>query len=151
MARPWASSDRRSAILLALSAALALCALAAAGCQGRRDVLGKVSGKVSFQGQPLTEGLVVFANEEKGVHITAPIGPGGVYTVRMAQGEGLPLGTYQVAIAPPVVDLPVGMVKPPAAPRQYSEIPAKYRQAATSELTLNVQPGANTLDVDMQH
>jgi hypothetical protein len=150
MATTSPSSRRFSAVSAWLLAAAALGALGGIGCGGSGPALGKVSGKVSFQGKPLTEGTITFASQEKGPTITAKIGPDGAYRVKTAKGEGLPPGRYEAWISPPVVELPVGMVKEMPKPREYPEIPAKYRQARTSGLTLTVEQGDNTLDVDMQ-
>lgn len=131
------------------TAALACLTLATLGC-GRGEVLGKVSGQVKFQGQPVTEGVILFSNAEKGVHITADLNKDGRYVVEMAKGYGLPLGDYQVTISPPLPDTPpVGPI-PKVKVKEYPDIPPKYRRAETSGLTMTVRAGENPFDVDMQ-
>ncbi len=134
----------------ALPVALVLLGLCLTGCGGPREILGKVSGKVTFQGEPVSEGLVIFSNTDKGVYMTAKLGPDGSYAVKMAEGSGLPLGTYQVSITPPLVEVPLGPMLTPPKPRAFPNIPPKYRRNETSGLTLTVEQGDNTFDVDME-
>lgn len=139
----------RRLILRAGATILGCVALAAVGC-GRGEVLGKVSGQVKFRGRPVTEGVIVFSNAEKGVHITADLNREGRYIVEMAKGYGLPLGDYQVTINPPLPDTPpVGPI-PKVKVKEYPDIPVKYRRAETSGLTLTVQAGENPFDVDLR-
>ena len=125
-----------------------LLATAPTGC-GKSEVLGKVSGKVTFQGEPVSKGLVLLANAEKGVHVMAELRGDGTFDVETADGFGLPPGTYQVAITPPRIEFPIDPTGAPPVIREYPNIPAKYRDAATSGLTIAVEEGENRLDVDM--
>ncbi len=124
---------------------LAACVL---GCS-QKEKLGAVSGKVTFKGQPLTEGLVMFSNPAKGIYMTAPLDEQGQYKVVMAKGAGLPPGDYQVSVNPLVVDAPMGagpmLPPPPACPN----IPMRYRDYKTSGLTLTVMEEGSTLNIDM--
>ncbi|MEA1951450.1 MAG: carboxypeptidase-like regulatory domain-containing protein [Planctomycetota bacterium] len=132
-----------------VSSVLACLILAAClpGCN-KGEKLGAVSGKVTFKGQPLTEGVVMFVNKAKGVHMTAPLDAEGRYKVVMAKGAGLPPGEYLVTVNPPVLDAPMGagFMKVP----EYPNIPHKYRNARTSGLTLTVTEEGSKLDIDMQ-
>ncbi|MCS7303548.1 MAG: carboxypeptidase-like regulatory domain-containing protein [Thermoguttaceae bacterium] len=119
------------------------------GC-GSGQKLGRVHGKVTFQGQPVSEGIVCFSNREKGIFLTAKLNPDGTYELVTAQGRGLPLGSYQVAINPPLVDAPLGPALGPPKLPSYPNIPEKYRKPETSGLTLTVQEGDNVFNVDMQ-
>jgi hypothetical protein len=115
------------------------------GCRPRVE-RGRISGKVTYESQPVPEGLVLFSNVEKGIHMTASLKAGGVYEIITAEGKGLPLGTYQVCVCPPL-NQPTN--DPNARLKTYANIPAKYSRFETSGLTLNVQSGQNTLDVAM--
>jgi hypothetical protein len=126
-----------------------LAALVSAGC-GRGPVLGRVSGKVTFQGQPVPEGIVLFRNKEKAVYMTANLKPDGTYEVRRAEGKGLPPGGYEVMIQPPMEDAPMGPALEPPKLKPYPNIPAKYRSYESSGLTLTVKEGDNVLDVEMR-
>jgi hypothetical protein len=127
--------------------ALAVLALFCFGC-GRGEPRGQVTGKVTFQDKPVTEGYVRLSNKEKGIHITADLKSDGAYEVKMAKRAGVPIGSYQVCVCPPPIQ-PKGVfdsmkVKP------YPNIPKKYRDTATSGISLTVNEGANTLNIDMK-
>ena len=125
---------------------LPLC-LAAAGCE-RPATLGKVHGKVTHQGQPVTAGTVVFRSD-RGVNMNAPIDAEGQYRVSMAKGVGLPPGEYRVAVAPPLLDLPIGAIKAPPKPPEYPQLPKKFRQPDTSGLVLTVKEGDNEFNIEL--
>ena len=129
-------------------AVLVLLTLTPTGCENR-DGLCKVSGKVTFQGEPVSAGLVLLANAEKGIQVTAKLRPDGSFDLKMASGFGLLPGTYQVAITPPRVEFPIDPTKAPSIIRTQHNIPARYGDTATSELTLAVKEGDNRLEVDM--
>lgn len=127
-----------------------LLAVLPAGCR-RGEVLGRVYGKVTFQGKPVTEGVVLFDNWEKGVHMTAELDGQGAYEVEMAKGFGLPLGQYEVSVNPPLADTPpVGPILTPPKFREFPNIPKKYRDPKTSGLVLTVKEGDNPFDIDMR-
>jgi len=130
---------------------LVLVALGAAtsGC-GRSEVLGRITGKVTFQGEPVTEGVILFRNEPQAIYMTATLKPDGTYVVRRASGEGLPPGDYDVMIRPPLQDAPMGPALEPPKIKPYPNIPQKYRSYESSGLSVSVHEGENTLDVDMK-
>ena len=124
--------------------------VATLGCD-RGETLGKVSGKVTFQGQPLTNGLLVFSNRTKGVHMTAELSADGSYELQTARGFGLPLGDYEVAVSARIVDPPMpGMPAPPPVSNTFSNIPKKYFRPETSGLRLTVVDGNNPFDIEMK-
>jgi hypothetical protein len=146
MARMWVAS---SFVSRPRTATIALgCLLATLGCN-RGEPLGQVSGRVTYQGQPVTEGIVVFANPTLGVHRASKLGADGRYEVFTNGRPGLPLGSYQVSVAPPVDELVIGPINTPPKPREYANLPKKYRSPATSGLTLEVKSGENPFDVLM--
>jgi hypothetical protein len=146
---------RRCSVISNCSRALPvlILTLALAGC-GSGEVRGRIAGKVTYRGQAVSEGILVFSDDEKGVHITTKLNPDGSYELRTAKGVGLPVGTYRVSVCPP-----------PSAPakisfasdattsteiKQYADIPQKYREQATSGLIVTVSEGENTFDIAMQ-
>ena len=141
------SANINSATLVGL-ALLLTAGLAFSGCK-QPEKLGKIGGKVTFQGQPVTEGMVLFSCIDKGVNMTAPLKEDGSYEIIMAKGAGLPLGAYKVCVSPPPVFYPIG-TKAPSQPKQYPNIPAKYRNYQTSGLTMNIEDGENVFDIDMK-
>lgn len=131
--------------------AIVLGLLVLASCSTRGEELGKVRGQVSCDGQPVAEGLLIFSNAAKGVHIVAPLRADGSYEVEMAEGHGLPLGVYQVYVSPPLPDLPaVGPIASKPLAKEYANIPKRYRDPKTSGLTVTVPRGGTVFDVPMK-
>jgi hypothetical protein len=110
------------------------------GCakDGDGDTLLPVSGKVTYQGQPLTTGTVILvADATKGN--TTKHEPRGVidnqgnYRVSTAGRAGAPPGWYKVAVI---------AHRPPSPNEPYavtgSLMPKKYGDANTSELAIEV-------------
>lgn len=128
---------------------LLLLGIALAGCS-RPEVLGPVSGKVTFQGAPVSKGMIVFSNLEKGVTIQAKLDEDGSYEVEMAKGAGLPLGTYQVCIVPPIPEVTTSWPMAPPKLPSYANIPERYRDARTSELVVEVTGNGVVFDVAMK-
>ena len=127
----------------------ALLGFALPGC-GESEVRGRIVGKVTFQGQPVPEGRVYFSDSTRGINMGAKLKQDGSYEVLTAQGAGLPLGTYAVSVTPPPPSFGVNPNEPPVAGPSYANIPRKYRNPKTSELTLEAGEGENRLDIDMQ-
>jgi hypothetical protein len=96
-------------------------------------VVGQVSGKVTFEGQPVTEGVVSFFSSELGYASDASLGPDGSYTVVTGDG-GLVVGKYQVAIMPPTVIIdPEPKRTPPVREfKKVPNIPPRYHDFTTS-------------------
>jgi hypothetical protein len=116
-----------------------------AGC-GPHEELARVSGKVTLDGAPLTGAQIVFEDAAHGVSVNAPLEADGSYTIRTYDKDGVPPGTYQVAVRPgsfstgeaPLVSEANTRAAPPA-----STIPDRYRSVGTSELTASVVAGDN--------
>ena len=106
-------------------------------------------GRVTFQGQPVPEGMVVIDNEAEGISLTSQLQPDGSFVVASHQGRNLPAGTYRFAVRPP---LPGGqsLSELTQAKRDYPNIPEKYRDPKTSGLTADVHAGVNEIVIDMQ-
>lgn len=122
-----------------------------AGCQ-RGEVLAPVVGTVTCEGQPVPQATLLFHNDAKGVHMTAVADAQGKFKVLMRNGDGLPLGDYDVEVVPPMQDHPLGPIKapPPGVDPYVDTIPVKYRSRKTSDLKLSVTEKTNNLDVDMK-
>jgi hypothetical protein len=124
--------------------------VATLGCD-RGETLGKVYGKVTFQGHPVTEGLLVFSNRVKGVHMTTELSADGSYELQTARGFGLPLGDYEIAVSARVANPPMpGMPTPPPGSNTFSLIPKKYFRPETSGLRLTVVDGDNPFNIDIK-
>ena len=131
----------RHGLVAILLAAVSLC-----GCGTSGPPKGMVHGKVSFDGQPVSEGTIRFENKH-GVSLNANLGPDGNYQVQTYEGLGLPPGTYQVAVVPRVAaaaqPMLVGAARPAEEIPEFPHIPPKYRSISTSGLSINVQVGEN--------
>ncbi len=126
-------------------------ALLQLGCN-RGEILAPVTGVVTLEGEPIPRATVIFHNDQKGVHMQAEADNNGRYVVRMANGDGLPLGDYKVCVCPPIQDHPLGPIKaPPPNVDPYADtIPRKYRDVKTSALTLTVSEQTPAFDIEMK-
>lgn len=125
-----------------------MCALMGFGCSRPRQASATVSGLVQLDGQPVSDGFVLFVSES-GYATSAPIQANGAYSAQC-----LP-GTYQVAISPPPEPDPVGL--PVASSGSQAEtrrktmnLPRKYQDIGTSQLTADLKAGRNELDFQLQ-
>lgn len=119
------------------------------GC-GQAEVIGGVSGAVTFNGKPVRKGMIVFSNPQKGITISAPLGEGGLYKVETAKGYGIPVGTYLVTVVPPVPQVTTAWPAKPPPPATFPDIPERYRDLKTSDLTVTVTAAGVVYNVDMK-
>jgi hypothetical protein len=114
--------------------------------------MGRVSGTVTHQGQPLQAGTVTFiATDGERPNASGDIQPDGSYSLQTTEpGDGAVVGEYQVAISG--VDSAVYNTPMPGMPAEVpkSVIPEKYSDPSTSGLTATVESGSNTKDFDLQ-
>lgn len=97
-----------------------------------------VRGRVTFQGQPVAGGLVVFTPDRdrgaSGKPVRAETGPDG--TFEMPAGDsGVAPGWYRVAIAPP----------PSTDPAAKPGFPPRLRRPDTSTVVREVTPGRDNV------
>lgn len=96
-----------------------------------------VRGTVTFQGRPLSGGLVVFTPDRQrgatGTPARGEIGPDGTFRLEHAGGHGIPPGWYRVAIA----------AAPSAGPTEPGRpgFPPQLRRPDTSGLVREVTAG----------
>jgi hypothetical protein len=100
---------------------------------------GSVSGKVSYKGKPVTGGLIVFTGAD-GKEVKFDVSADGTYMTKE-----LKAGEYMVAVD--TENLNKDQEKPNPA---YVKIPAKFRDAKTSSLKIEVRKGEQTQDLDLQ-
>jgi hypothetical protein len=132
------------------------------GCGGSglpQGETGTVRGTVTYMGKPVPEGSnVIFMRDPDGLLGTGRVDANGDYNLRMRDGLKIVVGTYRVSLSPPDVAATLnqdeimvlqqqGKLPDPAAVK---EIPVKYRSPEGSSLVCDVQPGANTFDIDMK-
>jgi hypothetical protein len=123
---------------------------------------GYVTGKVTYKGQPVTSGAVVFYGAD-GTTDSGRIDRKGTYTVAQA-----PSGAVRVAVMPAKArrqpGLPVNRstglpkeppakdgddIAPPAPTAGKAAFPEKYADPETSPLTFKVSGGTQTFDIDL--
>jgi hypothetical protein len=109
------------------------------GCGGpAHPEVGRVSGVVTLDGQPLPEATVMFQPTEGRASI-ATTDSAGKYSLTYLDGvPGAKLGAHKVIIR---TEIPGEDGQPPIAKEK---LPKKYHEQ--TELTAEVKPGTNTFD-----
>jgi hypothetical protein len=120
-----------------------------AGCAQKSET--SVSGKVTFQGQPVQQGEITFFQAATGEVAQGTLGDGGAYSLATADKE-LSAGEYQVVIAPTRIyekaTGPQGM-EYKMVEKGGESIPEKYRDRVNSPLKATVAPGMNKVDFEL--
>lgn len=140
LSRNYSQQFTVSSFMFALLAAACL-----AGCSSQPE-LSVVKGSVTYNGQPLKFGTVMFQNVKGGQPAVGMIQADGTFTMATPKaGDGVKPGSYEVSVTcyenmdpakAPVVDR--GDMSPGKR-----LIPQKYMMAATSGLTAEVKPDGN--------
>ena len=121
------------------------------GCQ--KKLPATIEGTVMLDGRALPEaatttGEVMFYPTGGGAAAYAPILPGGKYAVSTGGSEGLATGEYKITVR--VVEVepepPGGYISPPG---QKVISPARYQDRDKSDLVRKVEPGKNTINLDL--
>ncbi len=151
MKKSLSSSGSRPLMFQALG--LAILTLSLAGCGGNPTTT--VTGKVTLDGKMLAAGTVTFVNEQQKSVQSSIISKDGSYSVNIAAGA------CKITVAvPPTGDMPEGMKMDPskmgAAGKvatqgvEVLDVPAKYKNVKTTPLTLTVEAGQKTHDIEMK-
>ena len=119
--------------------------LGCGGGAGADLATGKVSGKISAGGQPVTGGELTFAPIGAGKNGSAKVGADGTFTVSTyGQGDGAVIGKHKVTFTPPAVEAPPvpagGHTATPASP---------YAGMAPKEAEITISKGDNTVDIEL--
>ena len=115
------------------------------GCHQEKNPRYKVTGKVTYQGQPIEEGTITFENPTAGEVNSSPLGSGGAYSLEV------PAGDYKVSISPPLVETKGTADSPPdMVPKQVKNIPKKYWVQESSGLSAQVAKEKRTFDFDLK-
>lgn len=116
--------------------------------------LAPVTGKVTYQGKPITQGIVSFQPAAPdGTPATGTIGPDGTYSLQTADAEGARLGEYRVVIsARKEPEQEPDSATPPLKklPKVESQLPLKYEDLEKAQLTKKVDSGHNTINFDLE-
>lgn len=140
-------SSRRFLGSGALPCVIFFSALGMAGCGGRAE--SSVSGVATLNGTAIDHGQVVFVptTGNGGQGASGQIQSDGSYSIQVGQTGGLPAGNYKVVVvsrAPSVADASGG---PPTPGKLLT--PERYGQAQTTNLQFEVEPGRNTIDLEL--
>ena len=142
----WVGHGRSARFALAM--AIAILSQQASGC--RRSDMVPVSGRVTFEGQPVPQAVVRF------LHDARPMAAGGTdadgrYRLTTRQpGDGAYFGRCKVMIAPWVAAPGSGdTAEAPSEPAR-PDIPKVFQSAATSPLAVEVTTeGPNQFDFEL--
>jgi len=134
-----------------------LCVPGLVGCGGSKKA--SVSGKITYKGEPLGNGTVVFIGE-KSAGGSSPIGADGSYKMR-----DVPVGPMKITVetvpsrpapktpnmpkAPNMPEMPPMPGQENAAPGKYVKIPDRFKDPAKSGLTYDVTPGDQKHDITL--
>lgn len=139
-------TDQRTIVLRRASlhtVAVMSCCISFAGCDTGPQTY-QVTGTISYQGKPVSGGLINF-RPPKGQPLGGAIKEGGTYSF------SLPAGQYQVRIETPP-KIPEGWKEGDPDPMLGPlEVPAKFAQFGSSGLTLSVDDsGPKEKDFDLE-
>jgi hypothetical protein len=137
-----------------LVVAFAVALVPVAGCG---EPHASLSGKVTFKNKPVPAGWVIFVNESD-KQDRAQIQPDGTYS-----SSTVPIGSLKVGVMPGPKSLRSSMpkgAKIPEIPKDgpdvyargdenYVDIPMYLRKPDTSKITLKVEGGSKTFDIDL--
>jgi hypothetical protein len=149
--------------ILCIAAACCLVCLATIGCGPKGPELGSVTGKVTLDGKPVTNGLVTFMPAAGGRPATGKTNTSGQYELLGVDGKGALLGQHRVTVttlqevvaaAEMSSDSPEYAKQAVADPSDYDSaavvepIPARYN--TNTELTFEVKSGSNVIDLELK-
>lgn len=144
---------------------ISLAAIVSAGCGGGASgPQGKVSGKVTYKGNPVATGATVsFLGSAGGGSAAGTVGSDGSYQLRSMNGDQIPAGKYKVLITPPVqaamspeeamkASMPSGKSKPgiPEKPPADATIPSQYHAINTTPAEFEVKQGDNVINIELE-
>ncbi len=147
---------RRAAAGFAMLSTLTLTTWAS-GCGGDPG-LGRVSGRITYKGEPVPGGTVFFSPEEAGKRgAQGPIDSDGNYTLgTFDTGDGAPAGRHRVSVVAQGPDKPIPakmkgkMMEEDMQGTGDPLVPRKYFSAESSGLTAEVVGGqSNTFDFEL--
>jgi len=136
-------------------ACLLLCGLAmVCGCgSSNKSEVVHASGTVQYEGQPLTNGTVMFnpENPQTGRVAQSEIKPDGTFALStVAPGDGAVPGSYTVSVTSTVPGSePIAKDKGTGVGGK-SAIPAKYNNPTTSKLKEKIESGKPRTDIQLK-
>ena len=123
---------------LSLTVVMAAGLAVLAGCGSKSAATSGVKGRVTYRGEPLDGGVIVFVPDEdrgnSGPLVKGTIAADGTFSLAPETAAGW----YRVAVAP----LP-GAAPPPTVSNLYPGLPNRYRNPQLSGLAGEIKPGAD--------
>lgn len=135
--------------MLIIPAMMASLTLIFAGCTPSDQLATvPVKGKVTYQGEPLPTGSVIFIPSGGGPTAEANIGPGGEYALgTYKKADGVPPGEYNVMV---VAMTEQDAMDAESARGAESLIPSRYGDPSKSGLSASVKAGdPNEINFDL--
>ena len=118
--------------------------LALLGCENNE--YSALSGKVTFQGKPLTVGTVSFKHKTAGTTGYGNLQSDGSYSVKTGRNAGLLRGEYAVYVVATEIIPSDGN----SAPNVKLLIPSHYAEPETSGLNCTVPAASDTYDIILE-
>lgn len=138
---------------------LIVAVLVASGCGD--PSLSAVSGRVTYNGEPVTTGRISFTSKQGGRTTSGDLQLDGSYRLQYSRSQAaLPVGEYEVTVTSKKTtygytneEFDAGTVsaaelaKPPKVEWL---VPEKYSNVEESGLTATVEPGSSNFDFDLE-
>lgn len=143
-------------IIAVFAIGLALASLFAVGCSSNQNPTGKVSGKVTYQGQPVTGGSVTFVpigsgsgtagNANAGKPASGNVESDGTYKLTTyTKDDGAVIGKARVSYSAPTPQLPEGKTLKSGETMPKSPFDGLQPKVAEVE----VKSGNNPIDIEL--
>ena len=125
------------------------------GCGSGNPETFKATGKVTYNGQPVTNGVVQLMPEGGGNSAVGNLQPDGTFQLTtFEKNDGACPGTYKATVQAfpeegddsPLTGLPGMELNPNEKP----PIPVKYADATTSDLVVKINKGENKLELELK-
>jgi hypothetical protein len=118
------------------------------GCSDNRPKTAPVRGKITYKGNPVRTGTIMFEPDQVGPAAVGDIQRDGAYTLKTYKpGDGAILGMHRVTIT--ALEDQSGKLPEQRNPLPALLIPLKYAQATTSGLRVEVQHQDNVINFDL--
>lgn len=137
--------DISSIYMVLLPGFVFVCGIMLSGCGSDKEPKGSVRGIISYNGSPLTEGLVNIYSDSKSVVGTTEIDSAGTFKF----DNMIAAGDYRVYISPPPPPAPPEPGQSPIKIPKPQKIPQKYRSADKTDLKITIKEGDNDIPIQL--
>jgi len=122
--------------------------LGVTGCTEEGPPIFQVTGRVTHDGEPVGQGVVLFIDDQ-GFGTSANLRADGTFELASHHGGGIPLGEYHVAITPPDDDYDYDAPEAAGSAEDFPNIPSRYQDVSTSDLTFTITEGENHFEIEL--